>query len=297
MQSSNLEKVLVVGAGLSGSIAAQTLHSAGLDVTVFDKARGAGGRLSTKRTPVGRFNFGAPDFRIKSELFGEQVIRWCSEGLLTHTEDQKGIRYRAPEAMNTLVKRVQRDLEIQYQTRVLGISFQEGVWRVETDRLGPTECTHLVLAIPAPQALELIPEVSPLHHRIARIEYTPSWVVMLAFESAIAAMPSGGIIGRITENEGGVCVYLTDDASNQYLESSADEIIERVCERFTEPPVFARAHRWRYSQVSRSIADAYLHDPPRQLTVCGDGFGGDGVEASFLSGQQAAQRLVHALSL
>ena len=41
--------VAVVGAGISGLFAARTLADHGLEVRVFDKSRGSGGRCSTRR--------------------------------------------------------------------------------------------------------------------------------------------------------------------------------------------------------------------------------------------------------
>ena len=100
MQSLKSINVLVVGAGISGSVVARTLHSEGVNVTLVDKSRGAGGRLSTKRTAVGRFNYGAPDFEVKSDGFNDEVVRWCTIGLLERTVHFHGLRYHAPTAMN-----------------------------------------------------------------------------------------------------------------------------------------------------------------------------------------------------
>ena len=44
-----LERVAVVGAGIAGLAAARRLAAAGVEVTVFDKARRPGGRLATRR--------------------------------------------------------------------------------------------------------------------------------------------------------------------------------------------------------------------------------------------------------
>ena len=46
-------RVAVVGAGISGLICARTLLDHGLAVTVFEKSRGVGGRMATRRTAEG----------------------------------------------------------------------------------------------------------------------------------------------------------------------------------------------------------------------------------------------------
>ncbi len=53
-------RVAVVGAGLAGLAAARELDAAGHEVVIYEKSRGAGGRTSTRQSPHGRFDHGAP---------------------------------------------------------------------------------------------------------------------------------------------------------------------------------------------------------------------------------------------
>ncbi|HMQ53993.1 MAG TPA: FAD-dependent oxidoreductase, partial [Anaerolineae bacterium] len=55
----NYADVLVVGAGLSGLMAANLLKAYGFKVTVLDKGRSVGGRLATRRIGPGRADHGA----------------------------------------------------------------------------------------------------------------------------------------------------------------------------------------------------------------------------------------------
>ncbi|WP_321389722.1 FAD-dependent oxidoreductase [uncultured Desulfuromusa sp.] len=62
-------KIAVIGAGLAGLTAAKQLHSAGAEVTVFDKSKGTGGRLSSRSFAVGWINHGAPYVSLESDQF------------------------------------------------------------------------------------------------------------------------------------------------------------------------------------------------------------------------------------
>jgi renalase len=42
-------RVAVIGAGIAGAACAGALQGCGVDVTMFDKSRGVGGRMSTRR--------------------------------------------------------------------------------------------------------------------------------------------------------------------------------------------------------------------------------------------------------
>lgn len=55
-------KVAVVGAGIAGLACAKRLTELGVLVEVFDKARGPGGRMTSKRTTHGYLDLGAQYF-------------------------------------------------------------------------------------------------------------------------------------------------------------------------------------------------------------------------------------------
>lgn len=87
-------RVAVVGAGMAGLACGEALVAAGHSVVLFDKGRGAGGRMSSRRmaTPLGEvgFDHGAqhmtardPAFRARSKP-GVQP-GWSSPGLRRET--------------------------------------------------------------------------------------------------------------------------------------------------------------------------------------------------------------------
>ena len=45
-------KIAVIGAGMAGLSAAGALAQAGHEIVLFDKSRGSGGRMSSKRTAI-----------------------------------------------------------------------------------------------------------------------------------------------------------------------------------------------------------------------------------------------------
>ena len=67
-------RAAVIGAGLAGLRVAHRLAEAGAQVRVFEKARGAGGRMSTRRTDFGAFDHGAQYFTARDPRFREQVL-------------------------------------------------------------------------------------------------------------------------------------------------------------------------------------------------------------------------------
>jgi renalase len=78
--SSNKTKkhIAIIGAGIAGITAARTLIQAGHKVTVIDKSRGVGGRMSHRRSEFGGFDHGAQYFTVRDERF-RQMMHWALE--------------------------------------------------------------------------------------------------------------------------------------------------------------------------------------------------------------------------
>jgi renalase len=66
----------IIGAGLAGLTAARTLRQAGHRVTVFEKSRGVGGRMSTRQTEFGSFDHGAQYFTVRDDRF-RLMMKWA----------------------------------------------------------------------------------------------------------------------------------------------------------------------------------------------------------------------------
>ncbi|MEH6365300.1 MAG: FAD-dependent oxidoreductase, partial [Pseudomonas marincola] len=72
--------IAIIGAGIAGLSAAQSLQSAGYAVQLFDKSRGSGGRMSSKRSDAGSLDLGAQYFTARDRRFVEAVQQWQARG-------------------------------------------------------------------------------------------------------------------------------------------------------------------------------------------------------------------------
>ena len=73
-------RCVVVGAGVSGLLAARSLRDSGWETVVLDKWRGVGGRMATRRVGDGVFDHGAQFFTARSEEFKKLVAEWEGSG-------------------------------------------------------------------------------------------------------------------------------------------------------------------------------------------------------------------------
>ena len=76
-------RVVVIGAGVAGLMAAQSLVKNGHDVVVLDKGRSPGGRLATRRIDDATLDHGAQFFTVRESSFESHVAEWIASGVVT----------------------------------------------------------------------------------------------------------------------------------------------------------------------------------------------------------------------
>ncbi|RIJ23437.1 FAD-dependent oxidoreductase [Henriciella barbarensis] len=201
--------IAIIGAGVAGLSAASDLKGAGHEVVLFDKGRGAGGRLSTRRasTPAGdlRFDHGAQFFTARDTVFRalvsdletrSHVAKWTpSRVSLAHTGgtwSAEPLRsdddwFVGAPSMNSLVKGMAEGHDVRWGERAIALSIRDEGRYVQLDTSGwqgPFDA--VILAIPAEQTRELLADTSPVLASEAAASVTaPCWAVMLAFDAPI----------------------------------------------------------------------------------------------------------------
>ncbi len=218
MPESGRLQVAIVGAGLAGVACARTLVQAGHQVTVFEKSRRAGGRMSTRDSAFGSFDHGAQYFTVRDERFDRALqtvpglCRPWSANTIRVIDDHGGLvalslppaephwvatpgmnslpqRWAAPLVqggqllVNLLVARVEPDAlqPTRWQLRTEGQEGQEGEAQVH----GGFDA--VLLAVPSPQALALLRSSNlgqPWWNALLGADMEPCWTLMLAFPQA-----------------------------------------------------------------------------------------------------------------
>lgn len=320
-------KVAIIGAGMAGLSCAGRLREAGHEVRLFDKGRGPGGRMSTRRaaTTLGevRFDHGAPFFTFSSDAFRRECQDWERLGLIAKwtgvhlVEDETGQHEATGEtlwvgtpAMNDIIRYLSGPFDVSWASRVSAIGAASGAWVLSLEdggREGPFDA--VLSAAPAEQAADLLAEVAPDIAEAARaITSEPCWTLMCVFDSSLNAgfdtlqINKGGDIGLAVRNSAkpgraeteAWVVQASPEASDAFLEASQDDAARRLVDAFrsltgAREPVYASAHRWRFARPANASPQGALFDPGAGLGACGDWLMGRGVEAAWLSGQALAE--------
>lgn len=322
--------VLIVGAGLSGLMAARALRNRGLSVLLLDKGRSPGGRLATRRIGPGRADHGAQFFTARSAEFQAAVDRWLAEGLayrwatgwsdgsLAQPTGDGHPRYAVYNGMNTLARHLGLGLEVRANTQLVSVSLGNAGWQA-TDQVGRRyEGGALLLTPPVPQSLALLDSGSVTlvgEERLAleRIDYAPC-LAGLFWLDRVPQLPEPGALQRpehafpwIADNQRKgispeatvLTVHAAAHISRELWDAGDTEVLNRL-EAGLSPFLAAstrimeaQVKRWRYALPMRLHPEGALTitSLPAPLAFAGDAFGGPRMEGAALSGMAAGRAL------
>lgn len=315
----------IVGAGMTGLTAANHLAANGWKVTVFDKGRGPGGRMATRRIGTSRFDHGAQFMTVRDTRFAAAVSTWVDAGVVRDWFTHEGhTRYIGVDGMNGIAKHLARDLDVRLHTRVTCIEQIGGRWSITTQgeegpATGNTETGLLIMTAPSEQSLALC---EPFRRVLGRravqilqgIHYEPCYALMLLIDgrSLVPApgllKPESAVLSLIADNgmkgvSKGDAAALTLHAhgrfTTEHWESAPAEVATRMIEAASAylggAVVEWQLHRWRYSQPVTSFERNCLAVKcPLPIFFAGDAFGGPRVEGAFLSGLETAAQILSA---
>ncbi|MEM1381368.1 MAG: NAD(P)-binding protein [Pseudomonadota bacterium] len=309
------QRVFIIGAGLAGLACADVLSRAGIDVRVADKGRGPGGRLSSRRSPVGRFDHGAPFFSAQDLAFREQVSAWEAEGIVAPWRAGDEDVWVATPAMNSVIRHDAERLGAEFGLEIAAPKRRGAVWDLYTvGGQAVAEADIVVCAAPAPQTADRLPE-GALKDTANAVIYAPQWTLMVGLDPAPAsAFPDYQSWGdgpfekaiaqaaRPGREDGSRLVFYASQAwSTEHLEMDKDEAalsLLRLAEEagYDLPdPAYLAAQRWRYSRVIKPVGNPFGLDLDNGLATCGDWHLGPDCEHAWLSGHSLGRRLAEVI--
>jgi len=303
----------IIGAGMAGLACADGLQTVGHRVTLFDKGRGPGGRMSTRRleTPHGTvaFDHGAQYFTARDSCFLQLVRAWSEAGIASPWPLAGADAWVGVPGMNEVVKRMAAEHTVEWDHLVTSLARKEASWWLTGKRgeAGPFDA--VVLAIPAEQAVAIL----ALHDfAMGRTALTarsqPCWTGMFAFHRPLDGLApvfrNAGDIAWAARNSAkpgrargeAWVVQASGSWSSHWLEASPQHVsamllaaLAQAAGRAIPEPIAAAAHRWRYA-LSPGTGDGALWNDEIALGACGDWLLGPRVECAWISGRMLAMR-------
>ena len=309
--------VIVVGAGLAGLSAAGTLRDAGHSVTVFDKGRGPGGRMATRRIGAATFDHGAQFFTAREAEFSGLVAQWRRLGLVAEwcrgfTDPPDGHpRYMVHGGMNALAKHIAVGLDVRCSSLVFGVHRTPSGWSVQLDDDSAHSADALVMTCPMAQTFSIVLSADiVLPEALWRTDYDRTIALLAVLDREGAVPAPGGVQGAegftfIGDNHAkGISAVpaITFHADPQWSAAHWDEPADETHRMLLEAAapwlggaavIDSQVKRWRFA-TPRAIwpEPCWRADDAAPLVVAGDAFAGPRVEGAVLSGRAAARSLL-----
>lgn len=314
--------VVIVGAGLAGLACARALFGAQFAVTVFEKSRGLGGRIATRRVGRLAFDHGAQYLVVRDAGFRDYIDLASATGYAAQWQPAgPGLSRREPwyvgvPGMSGLVKPLAAGLDIRRGLKVLKCERREGEWFLQTesgDELGPF--ATLLLAVPAPQAVELTRDFNStldVEVRLRNVRMAPCWAVMLTYADrldvatdVLADLPASlswaardvGKPGRLSTDDCWV-LHASPEWTRDHIDDAATTVAPALVADFAERlGIAARAkyfaaHLWRYARVEQPLGEQCVWDANLRFGLCGDWCLDARAEAAWMSGTSLAQQVL-----
>lgn len=222
--------VAVIGAGIAGTACAAALRRSGLNVSLFDKSRGVGGRMATRRielpgepAPI-ELDHGAQHFGARHPRFRAAIERAVKAGAAQPWRPRiheawparPDVRsYVATPHMSALCRHLLGDLmsdasgepKLHLQTQVQRLHRQAGAWQLvlaDGRTVGPFD--QVVLAMPPAQAAALlVGHQDAWAEALSDVRMEPCWTLMAVTQEVDwpwdAAVPDKGPLAWIARND------------------------------------------------------------------------------------------------
>ena len=316
----SVPRIAIIGAGVSGLSAAQKFNELGYHIVVFDKARGPGGRLCTRRSDSGGFDHGAPYFKADAT----RIQPWIDQGIIAPWNGRFGRvestdtihkvpandRWVGIPKMSTIGRWMAQRLDAHMTIRIDTLEGKPGHWTLvdtKNQRYGPFD--FVLLTCPGPQAAAILPQDSHLYTVAKQLSYSVCWATMLDYDSDLEmpwdalefekgpiaqALRSKSKPGRSSLERW--VLHAQADWSDTHREY-APEWVGCMMENTFRPVARLAAsrinvHRWLYARSHPTQTQKAVIDHDWALGLCGDGLSGGGVLEAIESGEYLAQLVI-----
>lgn len=323
---SDVVDTLVIGAGLSGLVAARHLVAAGRTVAIVDKGRSVGGRLATRRIGDARLDHGAQFFTVRGDDFRAVVDQAVDAGAVHEwcrgfAENDGYPRYTGSLGMNGFAKWLADGLDVDTAVRIASLRVADGLVHADAEGWSASARTCLVTA-PLPQTMDLLDAggvqlPGDLDDALRSVRYFATLGLLVTVEGETSIGDPGGIQLPETErftfiadnrrkgiSEGAaITFHANHDHSLARYDDDEDEVRDELLD-WARPwlgdatVLEAQLKKWRYAGPVQPLPDRVMTATidGATLAFAGDAFGGPKVEGAFNSGLAAGRHLAQVMA-
>ncbi len=323
-----MQRIAVIGAGIAGLSLTKSLapHA---QVTVFEKARGVGGRMSARYAEPYAFDHGAQYFTARTPEFQRFLAPLIDQGTVSAWEPAvvalapgtppRPIAWTEPHYvacpnMNGLCKTLAAGLDVRVGTEIAPLRTRNASGWTLFDIAGQALGTfdRVVSTAPYPQTARLLADVLPPDSPLPERTLLPCFALMLGLSQPWqqpwhAAMVSHSPIAWLALNSSkpgrnntlpSLVVHAAHDWSIAQLEAEPAAVEATLMEALvslgisTDAIVYRSLHRWRYALAESAYSMGPYYNASLGLAAAGDWTGAARVEDAWAQAAALAELLV-----
>ncbi len=321
-----MKRIAIIGAGIGGLTLAHALRERAA-VTVFEKARGVGGRMATRRERPFVFDHGAGSFTVRTPAFAAWlaplqtagvVAEWSGTvvtlagGRVLGPRVEHERRYVGVPGMNALAAHLAQGLDVRTGIDVAPLAAGSAPYALESvtgEALGPFD---LVVSTAPTHQTELLFRAAADGAVLPTARMKPRHALMLAYEGSwdapwIAARVKDGPLrwiaidstkpGRAAEGTT-LVAHTRSPWSREHDETPAEQLAPMLLDHLRAAlpveigePVVMKAHRWRSALVQGGDRPGPWMAACGTLAATGDWAAASRVEEVCLAALDLAARI------
>ena len=324
-----MKNIAIIGSGISGLSFAKIFKKK-VSIEIFEKSRGVGGRMATRRAYPYKFNHGAQYFKIKNSNFGDflkplinnKIIRpWNANYVEIKNKvvikrekwnyDTK--HYVGYPKMSSVAKFISKDSVIKFSCKIVRIYKKSDGWYLyDSDKIFYGPYDWIVCTMPPKQAIELLPLNFKYFDIIKNIKMRSCFSLMLGFNKNKEIKYDAALFkeddlqwvssNKTYENNNSftnILINSSYDFAEKNIDSSINTISNYLVQKASENTnvdltdfKHKALHFWRYAMSDNRNKFGSFIDEELKIIVCGDWCINGNVESAFLSAKNAAHNLL-----
>ena len=324
-----MKNIAIIGAGITGVTVANLLQKK-YNLTVFEKSRGVGGRIATRRAEPYQFNHGAQYFKIENKEFKDFLqplilnkiikpleanqIEIFNKKVIKRTKIYNKKYFTAESKMNSVVKYlINNNFSIKLLCKIEKIIKKNDKWFIiDSGQVSFGPYDWLIITIPPNQAIEILYNNFKFLDIIKKIKMRSCYSLMLGFD-------------EIKEFDFDTALFLDEDVrwlsiskkilekkeyynllinssynfAEQNINGSKDKISNYLIKQVSDilqcklnNYKHKALHFWKYAMSEKNNNLGSLFDEDLKVIVCGDWCMNGKVEGGFLSAKDAVNKLL-----
>jgi predicted NAD/FAD-dependent oxidoreductase len=322
------KRIAIIGAGISGLTLAQNLKDCS-EVVVFDKARGVGGRMSTRHAEPFYFDHGTQFFTARSKAFQAFIAPLIAKGIVAEWKG-KVITFQADNTikdrlwfephyvavphMNSLAKHMADGLDVRLNTEVGALADKQiDGWHLSsTDGCALGVFDWVIATAPAPQSVNLLQSVladdSAIHR--ARLKgcftlligihapWTKPWMAAKVHQNPIEWIAVSSSKPGRSNDITALVVHSNNDWADSHMQDDVHQIQDFLLQQFEsitgiacKTDDFLSLHRWKYALVDENEKSGTYLDPHNSIAATGDWASASRIEAVWLNAVGLAKEI------